>query len=302
MDITIFKKPKLKNPIMLAAWGGIGSIGIAVVSVLKEILKAEELGKIESLDFFNPRKVLIKDGLLVNLEFPSNKFYYQNIGKGDLIIFIGEEQPIEGGGKDSRGEKAHQLAQLVVNLGLKFGCGRIFTSGAYVSPTHHHQMEPRVIAAVSSQHLIKEVKHYPNTVLMSEAGESRGSITGLNGLLLGVARKRNLEGICLMGEIPDWLSGVPLPYPKASKSVLKVFSEILGIKIGFGYLDEIESQVEEFIETYYKNLPQEVREKYDNRKILSRQIKPETVTLRAQILIDGRFKEGCRNSGEKKPS
>lgn len=175
---------------MFAAWGGIGSIGIAVVSVLKEILKAEELGEIESLNFFNPRKVLIKDGLLVELEFPSNKFYYQNIGKRDLIIFIGEEQPIEGGERYSRGEKAHQLAQLVVDLGLKFGCRRIYTSGAYVSSTQHHQMDPRVIAAVNSQHLIEEVKHYPNTVLMSETRASGGSITGLNGLLLGVAKKK----------------------------------------------------------------------------------------------------------------
>jgi len=36
-----------------------------------------------------------------------------------------------------------------------------------------------------------------------------------------------------MGEIPDYLSQAPFPYPRASKSVIEVLSGIMGINIDF---------------------------------------------------------------------
>ena len=240
MGIKLYREPELEKPIMFVSWPGIGNIGIIAANTLKGILKAEEFGEIESWDFFYPRKVSIRDGLLEDLEFPSNKFYYLRLENKDLIFFVGEEQPTEGGGMYARGEKAYQMANLVLEVSLKFDCQRVYTSGACISPIHH-QMKPRVCAVVSSENLIREVKKYPNTILMSEIGgrgEGEGTITGLNGLLLALAKKRGLETICLMGEIPDWLSGASFPYPKASKSVLEVFAEILCIRIDFSFLDK----------------------------------------------------------------
>ena len=257
MGIKLYREPELEKPIMFVSWPGIGNIGIIAANTLKGILKAEEFGEIESWDFFYPRKVSIRDGLLEDLEFPSNKFYYERLEKKDLIFFVGEEQPTEGGGMYARGEKAYQMANLVLEVSLKFDCQRIYTSGACISPIHH-QMKPRVCAVVSSENLIREVKKYPNTILMSEIGvrgEGEGTITGLNGLLLALAKKRGLETICLMGEIPDWLSGASFPYPKASKSVLEVFAEILGIRIDFSFLNKMEAQVEEIIESFYAKFP-----------------------------------------------
>jgi proteasome assembly chaperone (PAC2) family protein len=299
MGIKLYKEPELEKPIMFVGWPGIGNIGIIAVNTLKGILRAEEFGEIESCDFFYPKKVSIRDGLLEDLEFPSNKFYYQRIEKKDLIFFIGEEQPSEGGRMYASGEKAYQLANLVLDVGLKFGCQRVYTSGACVSPIHH-QVRPRVCAVVSSEKLREEIKNYQNTILMSELGgrgEGEGIITGLNGLLLGVAKARGMEGICLMGEIPDWLSGASFPYPKASKSVLEVFAEILGIGMDFSFLDKMERQIEEIIEGFYAKFPQEMKEEYDQRKLIA-QTKPGTITIQAQIYIDERFKKGGEGGGE----
>jgi proteasome assembly chaperone (PAC2) family protein len=302
MGIKLYKRPKLEKPIMFVGWPGIGNIGIIAMNTLKGILKAEELGEIESWDFFYPRKVSIRDGLLEDLEFPSNKFYYLRLENKDLIFFIGEEQPTEGGGMYARGEKAYQMANLVLEVSLKFDCQRVYTSGACISPIHH-QMKPRVCAVVSSENLIREVKKYPNTILMSEIGgrgEGEGTITGLNGLLLALAKKRGLETICLMGEIPDWLSGASFPYPKASKSVLEVFAEILGIRIDFSFLNKMEAQVEEIIESFYAKFPPEMKEEYDQRKFVA-QTKPGTITIQAQIYIDERFKKGGGDEGGERP-
>ena len=300
MGIKLYQRPKLEKPIMFVGWPGIGNIGIIAMNTLKGILKAEEFGEIESWDFFYPRKVSIRDGLLEDLDFPSNKFYYQRLEKKDLIFLIGEEQPTEGGGMYARGEKAYQMANLVLDAGLKFGCQRVYTSGACVSLIHH-QMKPRVCAVISSEELIKELKKYQNTILISEIGGrggGEGTITGLNGLLLAVAKKRGVESICLMGEIPDWLSGASFPYPRAARSVLEVFAEILGIGIDLSFLDKTEGQIEKIIESIYAKFPPEMKEEYDQRKFVA-QTKPGTITIQAQIYIDERFKKGGDEGGER---
>ncbi|NWF91461.1 MAG: PAC2 family protein [Syntrophaceae bacterium] len=300
MGIRLYREPELVEPIMFVGWPGIGNIGIIAVNTLKDTLRAEEFGEIESWDFFYPKRVVIKDGLLKSLDFPTNKFFYRRLENRDLIFFIGEEQPSDGGRIYASGEKAYQMANLVVDVGLRFGCRRVYTSGASVSLTHH-QMKPRVCAVVSSEELIDHVKSYPNTVLMSELGgrgEGEGTITGLNGLLLAVAKKRGIEGICLMGEIPDWLSVASFPYPKASKSVLEVFSEILGIGIDLSPLDKMAEQIEEVVESIYAKFPPEMKEEYDQRRVMT-QPEPGPITIQAQIYIDEHLKKGGEEGGER---
>ncbi|MGQ9508309.1 MAG: PAC2 family protein [Thermodesulfobacteriota bacterium] len=299
MGVKLYRYPELKHPILFVGWPGIGNIGILAVSTLKEILNAKEIGEIDSLNFFYPRRVVIEEGLLVDLEFPASRFYYQRVGGKDVLFFIGEEQPSEGGRMYARGEKAYEMANLVIDVALEMGCRKVYTSGACVSPIHH-QMKPRVCAVATSPELIQEVKKYPNTILMSELGERRegeGIITGLNGLLLGVAKSRGLQGVCLMGEIPDWLSGAAFPYPKASRSVLEVFARILEIEIDLRLLDESERQIEEIVESFYAKFPKEIKEEYDQRKSIF-QTRPGTITIQAQIYIDEKYKKGSEEGGE----
>jgi proteasome assembly chaperone (PAC2) family protein len=163
--IKLYKEPILKNPTMLCGWPGIGNIGIYAVDSIREALKAEKFGEIEPWEFFNPRKVSIEEGLLKNLEFPSNKFYLQRTKNQDLIFFIGQEQPAEGRIRYAEGKKAYEIANLVLDVAEKFGCRRIYTSGAAVTKIHH-TAKPKVWAVPNKQSLIKEIKQYENTTLM----------------------------------------------------------------------------------------------------------------------------------------
>jgi len=128
MGIVLYREPKLKNPVLIAGWSGIGNIGILAVEYFRQMVIAKEFGEIESWEFFDPRKVTIKGSLLKDLEFPSNKFYFQRTRNQDLIFFIGEEQPGNGGKGYAAGEKAYQMANLVLDVAEKFGCKRIYTS------------------------------------------------------------------------------------------------------------------------------------------------------------------------------
>jgi len=270
MGIVIYKEPELENPVMVASWPGIGNIGIIAVDTLKNMLGAEELGEIEPWDFFYPRKVLIRNGELKDVEFPSSKFYFKRTGETDLLFFVGEEQPSDGGRTYAEGKKAYQMANLVLDVAQKFGCKRVYTSGAAVAPIHH-TARPKVWAVPNTKGLISEVKTYENTILMSdiEGRGGQGNITGLNGLLLGVARKRGIEAICVMGEIPVYLQGFPLPYPRASKSVLEVLTAALGIEIDInriaGFIEQSDSQIEQL----YEKFPPEIKEQLDKLKFVS---------------------------------
>lgn len=304
MGIRLYKEPKLEKPDMIASWPGIGNIGLIAVDTLRSQIQAEELAEIEPWDFFYPRKVTIKSGVLEDLEFPSNKFYYQKMGRKDLIFFIGEEQPAYGGRMYAEGRKAYQMANLVLDVAEKFGCQRVYTSGAAVALTHH-ELKPRVLTVTSREYLIQEVKSYENTILMGEieGRGDRGGITGLNGLLLGLAKRRGFEAICLMGEIPDYLSAAPIPYPRASKSVLEVLSNILGVKVDYVTLDEMAAQVDSLIVSIYEKFLPEIRERIEQRKLV---VQPKLAAITEEDEkwikehIDELFKKG--GTGHDRPS
>jgi len=267
MGIRLYQEPQLENPILVASWPGIGNIGIIAVDTLRSILEAEEFGEIEPWEFFYPKKVLIRKGVLESLEFPSSRFYFKRVCGGDIIFFIGEEQPTEGGRVYAEGKKAYHMANLVLDVAEKFKCRRIYTSGAAVALIHH-TAKPRVWAVPNGPGLVSEIKTYQNTVLMSaiEGRGGHGNITGLNGLLLGVAKKRGLEAICLMGEIPVYLQGLPLSYPRASKSVLEILSHSLQVEANLDTLDELDQKVQQRIEEFYQQIPLEVRGQLDRLK------------------------------------
>jgi proteasome assembly chaperone (PAC2) family protein len=281
MVIRLDRMPEVENPVLIAGWPGIGNIGIIAVDTLRGIMRAEEFGEIEPWDFFYPKRVIIRNGELMDLEFPTNKFYFKRTEGKDLIFFIGEEQPAQAGRAYAEGKKAYQMANLVLDVASELGCRRVYTSGAAVAPIHHTVI-PKVWAVSNNESLVDEVRSYENTILMSdiEGREGQGNITGLNGLLLGVARKRGLEAICVMGEIPVYLQGLALAYPKASRSVLEVLTTALGIRIEMGEIDELVESSERGIERVYELFPTEIREQLDKLKYVTyaKPTEPEPIT------------------------
>jgi len=299
MGVRLYKEPELENPVLIAGWPGIGNVGIIAVDTLRGGLRAEEFGEIEPWDFFYPKRILIRNGKLKDLEFPSNKFYFKKTEKRDLIFFIGEEQPTEEGRAYAEGRKGYQMTNLVLDVALKLGCQRAYTSGAAVAPIHH-TMKPKVWAVPNTEALIDELRGYENTILMSdiEGRKGQGNITGLNGLLLGVAKKRGLEAVCIMGEIPVYLQGLPLPYPKASKSVLEVLTASLGVRIEMERIIELVERSEREVENLYERFPLEIREQLDKLKYVTyaKPAEPGPITEedKKRILedIDKFFKKG----------
>ncbi|HEX9897051.1 MAG TPA: PAC2 family protein [Dehalococcoidales bacterium] len=301
MGLILHHEPDLNRPTMLVGWPGIGNIGLITVDTIRQTVEAEELGEIVPWEFFFPNKVVIRASILTEMGFPTNKFYYKRLANRDIIFFVGEEQPATRESMYAEGPRAYEMANMVLDVADKFGCGRIYTSGAAISITHH-TMKPGVWAVANQKSLLAELKHYPNTILMSQA-EGRGNqggITGLNGLLIGTAKSRKYPGICLMGEIPDYLSRVPFPYPKASLAVIDVLSSILNLNINPHVLDDMISQMETVISNVYQQFPQDIRDRLEQRKQAAESRQQAIITEEDQQWlkehIDDLFKKGDKGA------
>lgn len=260
MGISFLKEPVIEKPELIAAWPGIGNIGLIAVDTLRALVSAEQFAEIEPWDFFYPHSLTVKNGELASLDFPASRFYYKRIGEKDLIFFIGEQQPASE-------KKGYQMANFVLDVALRYSCQRIYTCGAAVSPIHH-TMRPRIWAVPNKEGLLKEVKSYPNTILLgeSEGRHGQGSISGLNGLLLGLAKSRGLDGIGLLGEIPVYISQFPTSYPRASKSILEVLASHLQTTLDLSNLDSLAGEIDETIEKIYEQIPPEIKRRIDQLK------------------------------------
>jgi len=69
-------------------------------------------------------------------------------------------------------------------------------------------------------------------------------VVGASGLIVGLGKKRGMEGVCLMGET----TGFPiLTDPRAAEKLLKIIAKILNLEIDLGKIDEKAKEMETFL-------------------------------------------------------
>jgi proteasome assembly chaperone (PAC2) family protein len=81
-------------------------------------------------------------------------------------------------------------------------------------------------------------------------------IAGLNGLLLGVAKERSIDGVCLLGEVPAYATRIQ--NPMAALAIVEVLTRILDIRIDIRELAQSASETKERL----KQLAAEAMEEY----------------------------------------
>jgi len=239
--IRIYKEPKLTKPSLVAAWPGIANVALEAADYLRKKLRAEEFAEIEPLSFFDLSGVLIEENLIQSPRFPQSKFYYWK-GKesgGDLIIFVGEAQPTS---------QSYEFAKMILDLAQRFGVRQVYTFAAALIPQFAEK--PRVWAAATDSQLLSKLEER-GLVLKGDF-----YIAGMNGLLISVAKERDMKGICLLGETPRYLS--EMGNPVASQAVLQVLTKILEIEIDMTELEEMVQQARQEIEKVIKESRREL--------------------------------------------
>jgi len=250
--IRLFARPRLKKPVMLASWPGVGNVSIIVATYLLRQLDFKDLGEIEPSVFFDAIGVVARDNIVEEPQFPQSQFYYfkNKPGNSDLILFVGEDQPIT---------KGYELANCVLDVAERFKAKRVYTCAAALSRMHHSE-QSRVWGVVTSPHMSKELDSYG----LAQKGNLQ--ISGLNGLLLGVAKEREMEGICLLGEVPMYATRIQNPV--AAVAVLEVLTKMLDIEIDITELADaaretasrIKQMADEAMEEYIDHFTQPIWE------------------------------------------
>jgi proteasome assembly chaperone (PAC2) family protein len=208
-------QPELRKPWLIAVWPGMGGVAQIAGTYLARQLGAEPVAELDPRGFFDVQSVAVKGGLVQSGGLPRSVFYaWRHPGEGrDLLLLLGERQP---------SAESARYSQALLEIAEKYGVERVFTFAAMATPIHP-TAAPRVFAVASGAELLPELLRDGVTLL------DDGEITGLNGVFIGVAASRGLPSVCLLGEFPFFAA--PVPNPKASAAVLKVFSALSGVEI-----------------------------------------------------------------------
>lgn len=222
MIVTYHGRPELHRPVLVAGWPGMGLLAKIAADYLKDQLEAELFAEISSYR----NDIAYKDGVA---SYVPVKHRFYAAPEHDLIICVGDSQP-------SLPYEIYSVADKVIDVAKEFDVRRIYTVAAYFSPD---TPSADVFAVVNDPDLSSFVEEYGVEIAPGE-----GRITGLNGVLIGVAEEREIEGVCLMGRIQY----AELPQPGPAKMLIDVLARMLDMTIDTSELGERQVSIDETIQ------------------------------------------------------
>ncbi|MEM3072628.1 MAG: PAC2 family protein [Candidatus Bathyarchaeia archaeon] len=214
MEIKYLVKPKGLVSDLVAAWPGMGMLAVITAEHLRKVLNADLVAEV----YAPLNSIAFKDGVLGESAMES-KLYLADGGDRRLLICIGDSQPLTA-------PEVYDLAESVVQVAKELGVKRVITAAATLS---RFQSVPKVYGIVTNRELLSLLKECG---IPPASGEGR--ITGLNGVLLDVAQKAGMDGICLLGQIRY----VDVPQPRSASAVLKVLAKLLNLSIDVSDLEK----------------------------------------------------------------
>ncbi|HEX9262683.1 MAG TPA: proteasome assembly chaperone family protein, partial [Candidatus Bathyarchaeia archaeon] len=228
--IKEFAKVELRNPILIEGLPGLGLVGKIAIRYLIRQVKAQKFAYLYSPHF--PYFVLVsKKG---NVRLLRGSFYYwrNKEAKNDLILFTGDSQSqtIEG---------QYEIAERMLEFAKNHGVKTIVTIGGYRIETNE---KPKVFVAATSQDMLTQATK--GGALISESGSP---IVGTAGLILGLARFKKIEALCLLGETRGYL-----PDPMAARSVLEVLKSMFNFDLDLAGLEEDITKAEKMVSRLQK--------------------------------------------------
>ena len=197
--IRYLSEPSLREPALVAAfggWGNAGEVASSTVDFMVNSLEAELLAVLESDDFYlftvNRPLVSIANGHLKSLDLPKSRFYFSTNSPGkDLILFMGPEPQLCW----------HQYIEAFMQLCHRFGVKSFITLGGLHDEVLHN--ETKISAAGASMDDVQRLRQLREPVaLIDYVGPS-----AIHSLFLAKAQEQNMESISLWAHAASYLQG-----------------------------------------------------------------------------------------------
>jgi len=223
-------KADLNNPILIGGFPGLGLVGKIATHHLVKQLKAERFAYLYSPHF--PYFVYVNKKGSVRLLRGTFYFWKNRNGKNDFIFFTGDSQAqtIEG---------QYEISDRILDFAKQYNVKLIVTIGGYRMEAKD---KPKVIASATSSELLNKALQAKAIVSPMES-----PIVGTAGLILGLARFKKIDALCLLGETRGYL-----PDPKAAKSVLEILKTMFNLNVDLNGLDEEIAKAEKMVSRLQK--------------------------------------------------
>ncbi|MEM2995065.1 MAG: PAC2 family protein [Candidatus Bathyarchaeia archaeon] len=176
----ILSRPVLENPIFVEGLPGFGNVGKIAAHLLIKFCEAKLFAEFYS-PFFPDYVSVSSKGIC---QLPRYQFYAAPMEKNDFIVMTGDVQP------SFDDVVAHYITcNEILDFVGKYGCSFIVALGGIPIT----EGKAQVYVAATSPRLATEFMEKGAIIY------SKGRIVGATGLLLGLAKERGLEGVCLLG-------------------------------------------------------------------------------------------------------
>ncbi|MCV0431446.1 PAC2 family protein [Nitrosopumilus sp.] len=226
MEFIQKEEPDIKKPIIIAAMQDMGNVGSIVVNFINESLRTKPF-RIAKTPF--PTYIVDRGG---HIDVPDEKWEYRFTE--DLIIFGG------GKGQPQSNSELNELCQDVIDVAKKYSAKFLYTVGGF----HTNRIfgnKPEAYITTTSKELTKQMEG-----LNVATTPQKSIITGFNGLILGFAKKNNIQGIGMYGELNE----PEIPQYRAAISIIETLEKLTFRKLG--NTDQLEIMAQE-IERKFKN-------------------------------------------------
>ncbi|MCW4009402.1 MAG: PAC2 family protein [Candidatus Bathyarchaeota archaeon] len=232
-EIKILKPFKPSELTLIVGLPGMAYIGKLSVDYLIQQLKADLIGEVYS-KFFPPYVIIKEDGLV---ELLRNELHVFADAAGRTIVFL------SGNSQAFSPEGQYEISEKVIDWAIENGVKKVYAVAALVTDKQFDT--PNVYVTATSADMLEEAKAQGAKLL------DHGIIGGENGLVVGLAKKRNLEGACLLAETHGYQAptGEYVIDPRAAKAALNVLTQILDIKVD---MEPMEKQALEMDEAFAK--------------------------------------------------
>ena len=221
MEFVKVEEPQVSKPIMIAAMQDMGNVGSIAIDFINKSLQTQCFRYVSAP---YPNYVVDKGG---HIDFQQERWEYR-YGRG-IIVFGG------GVGQPQTNHELYELCQDVIDVAKSYSVQLVYTLGAFHTDRNYGK-SPRTLVTTTSQELTDQIAK-----LGIETTPGSSLITGFNGLILGYAKKNNMQGIGLYAEISD----PQMPQYRSAKSLLVLLEKLTYQKFrGMQELDEIASAID----------------------------------------------------------
>lgn len=211
-EIIEHTNPKITKPILIEGMPGIGNVGKISMDILIEETKAVLITSFYSK--YLPNSVFVNENDLVDL--PKIGLYYKRIKNQDYLFLTGDVQPVTE-------HASYSFSELIIKLFKEYNGKHIVTLGGIglnIIPDN-----PKVYITGNNKKFVQAMSNdlkKNKQVFETKIYGMVGPIIGLSGLLLGIAKKHNLDAYCLLSETLGHPAYVGL---KGSKVILDILSK-----------------------------------------------------------------------------